>query len=135
MAEVWALGSSSRSHLFSKVLTHVGFVVHAPNKPPLTSNLLSWGESLMPLALKPQTSCLCTSSSAAQAWELPGLWLGEIIYCHSRANRCKESADISLHRDHCHHSPVVPLAMLFPLPSGSPHKRYRDFLMCVAAAQ
>lgn len=97
-----------------------------------TSPLLRWGETLTPSALKPQTSCLCTSSSAASAWELPGLWLGRTIWCPSRANPCRESADISTHRDH---HPMVPPAMPLPAPSGPPHERCSGCLMCAAAAQ
>lgn len=118
---------------FSKILTHVGSVGRAANKPPLPSALRRWAETLMPSGSKATDLVfvrqqLCSASLGgpwAVAWEN-----------HLLPQQSKESAEVSIHRDHHQHrSPVVPPAMLFPCLQGGPHKRCGEFLMCVAAAQ
>lgn len=66
-----------------------------------TSPALRWGETPTPSALKPYPVC-----APAQAWELPGLWLGINIPCPGRGS-------VSTQRDHSPHSPQGPTPKLW----------------------
>lgn len=72
-AQGWAVGSSSHPTFLFSLMWDLWSKQTSPS--------LRWGETPTPSALKPQPIC-----AVAQAWELPGLWLGINIPCPSRAN-------------------------------------------------
>lgn len=99
---------------FSKILTHVGFVVRAANKPRLRFTKVgrdsdAFSSKATDLVFVHQQLC---STSLGGPWVVA--WENHLL-----PQQSKESAEVSIHWDHHHHcSPVVPLAVLFPCLQG-----------------